>query len=428
MAKNNELENYRNRVKGYVQRDILSDINYQNADLFKRNIYNEQIKQGLSYNQWQNNIRRQINDTANGILLQQQGGLTGSGALRQRIGIQQQAGIAVAGTANSFAQSQQQANQQITQANLTQRQIEEGYTQQEANRLYQEDIEESVSADKSRKRTASAVFGGLSALGSILSFIPFTAPLGLALDVIGGAGMVATSATETALNPTAGNFTQLGIDTLFAGLSIIPGINAVKNTKNLKTISNIPLGLPTPKTNFVAGKEGLERLNISSSIVSDLNNANTGNKLTNIAEKIGMTTKETQSIFSDVGKTFGKTAEEIAKSKDPNIILKTKNYIWDKIKMKSTFEKSTNFANRASAKAGDLIDSRRIISYAKSGLWSATKGVAKGALVGGARNISSNILNSYMPGESKELTATQITWRKIFDDLGIPQNLRPAGL
>lgn len=458
---NNEFLQYKNRVQGAVERDLLQDVNFQNAELFKNNIYNQQVNQGLSYNEYVNNLRRQVNDNANQILMEQQNGLTTGSALRQEIQTQQQAGSAFAGTANSFSQSQRAATNQLVQANRQQDQLRESYTLQEAQQMYEQDLAEGRATDSSRRRTTSAIFGAFGALGAVLSFIPPLAPLGLGLDVISAAGMIGTSAYEVSQNPSSGNLTQLGIDTLFAGLTLVPGISALRNASKMKAAGNISkaaetteiaglLGRPTAPAaqrlaapanaearSFIAGSEGVQALNYPTAI-KDINSASNLNTAMKVTQQAGLTQKETKTIVKEVAEETGKTVADIEKGTDIGALTKYKNKAHEYLKRKSTYDRmqaaQTRRINRAESLwaktpdtlGGNLITSGRLLSRSVTG--SLIRGAGRGVAIGGTRYFSSNILNKYLPGNSNEETTTQIAWRKTFDELGIPQYLRPKGM
>lgn len=578
-TKNPNIDAYRNRVTGAVQRDLLSDVNYQNADLFKRNIAQTQITQGLSYNQYLQGVRRKLNDTTNGLLMQQQQGLVESSALRNQIQVQQDAGTAISGTANSYAQSQAEANRQISQATSTQSQIEEQYRIQEATNLYNEDLSNAQGGANQNRLKYSSIFGGISALGGLLSLIPITAPIGAALDLAGGVGMLATGITQAANNPTGGNFAQLAIDTLFAGMSIAPAIGVLgrgvrnlktaENTANLWNIGDIPITsgdlvpvskdvpiagrlinsasgdvinvaprpisgvLPAPLTpasrrlGMTAPSEGTiegglsiwgelpvpgrrpvgrpksnfrtnqslrgEALKVGEGIKSlptrvDLENIMTSNSVEQIdsivrefeipatatpTRRSGWTgapedrgarsgyfesdTEPTKKTAERTTESFTKEAKKIKEEtikevkaekgmegltsaqiqKDPAFITKYKNKIMDSFKNKGIYERSQEAQSRMTNRlsrygyergSGKVMTARQVFEGFRSSAWTATKGVGRGALVGGARYFANTALNNWLPGQDSQITTTQYAWRNVFDELGIPANLRPRGL
>ena len=505
MARNNNLfTDYKNKVQGAVQRDLLQDVNFQNAELFKQNIYKSQVNQGLSYNQYQANIRRKLNNSVNGIIYNQQLGLTGSSGLRQQVQVQQDAGLAISGTANSYAQTQQEATDQLNQADYTQSQLRQQYTEQEANQLYQSDMNDAAARDSASRRKYSAIFGGIGALGAILSFIPFTAPLGAALDIAAGVGMATTSAVQLGYHPNAANGIQFGLDTLFAGFSMVPGISALRSTESLvgREVSGaLRIGADTGisrGTNIVekqfetrfaepveealfngttratTNSRGLSTdlvepfpndFNLPNSVrtnrlttgrqfpaldtalrnspvkagqgipsevqdawINSIRQTNTVDDVIDVSSRI-IPNKELEQTVSEVAKETGQSVNEIKNSTDPGVVLKMKNKLFDSFKFKSTYDRSLAAKQRLTTRVGDKIGSRKVISAFRSGLGTATRGVARGAFIGGGRYVSSSILNNYLgQNGTSEVSITKLQWRKTFDDLGIPQSMRPAGL
>lgn len=412
MAINKQIQQYKNRVKGAVERDLLLDVNFQNAELFKRNIYQNQINQGLSYNQYQSGIKRKINDAITGMSFDQQRGFIGSSAIKQQIKLQQDAGTAISGTANSFYQSQLEASNQLSKANASQKQLEEQYTEQEALKMYEEDIANVSAQEKSTRQKYNAIFGSIAAAGTLLSLIPVTAPIGLLFDAIGGLGMVGTGIAQVAENPSGGNIAQLGLDIGFAGLSLIPGISAVRAAN---------------KTSFIAGSEGIKVTKNFAKNFKDINTSKNLKDAFRAAKKSGLPKNEAEKIMSDIAKGVGKTVEEVSKDiNNPNIFMKFQNATYDWFKKGGTYNKSLKNRDVWKNKVvkDNIISPTKALKY---GAWRLTKSAGKGLVVGGARTISGNILNSYL-GKSKEISTTQALWEQTFDELGIPQYMRPKGL
>lgn len=456
---NNDFQKYKNKVQGAVQQDIYSDINFQKTELFKQNIRSQQLQQGLSYNSYQNDIRRQLNNAANGILQQSQNGLIGSSALREMLANSQQAGQAISQTANSYAQSQMQANLQLSNANNEEQQLQQQYTLQEANKAYQADLQAGVDSEGRSARISSAVFGGLGALGAILSFIPLTAPFGLALDVISGAGMIGTDIVQESLNPTAGNATQLGIDTLFAGLSIIPGISAVKGLSKASKLEHglepgleattaamkltglerntIRTGSNLSKLGAELGTEvnpklfyGAEQAKVSgllpynpappgsinvtkSSIINrnysefnqQLNNANSIEKVEQIAKNSNLTTSELKNIETEVTSELAKEGKNVENK--TAFLTKYKNKLINSVLGKSTYERSFLAQQRFTNRTNTLIGARRVLAGSKSIAGTVARGVGRGVFLGGTHYITNKMLNSYLPGNNT-INATQL--------------------
>jgi len=73
-----------------------------------------------------------------------------------------------------------------------------------------------------------------------------------------------------------------------------------------------------------------------------------------------------------------------------------KNKLFDSFKFKSTYDRSLAAKQRLTTRVGDKIGSRKVISAFRSGLGTATRGVARGAFIGGGRYVSSSILNNYL--------------------------------
>lgn len=400
-----DLDKYKSRVQNSAQQDLYSDINFQNAELFKQNIRSQQIQQGLSFNSFNQNLKRQINNQANRILYEQQGGLTGSSALRQMIETQQQAGTALAQTSNSYAQSQQQANQELNQANLTEQQLQEQYTTQEATKAYQEDLQQGEDSQSRSNRISSAIFGGLGALGAVLSFIPFTAPIGLALDVISGVGMVGTDIYNDIQNPSGGNITQTILDTGLAGLSLIPGVSALRSAEK-------PLLLGY--TNFE--KEGTTFIN--SLVRNETTFGTQGAELSDVMAN-AKSLRKAKSL---------ETAENI-ETKIPNklsikgVLNSTKKSIIGK----STYDRSLLAGQRFKSATSNVIGARQLWNGTRSVTGTIARGLGRGAFLGGTHYITNNILNNYLSNDNV-LNTTRDRWQQIFDQLNIPPNLRPRGL
>lgn len=405
-----DYQKYKNRVQNVAQQDLYADINFQNAELFKKNINSQQIQQGLSYNTSQQTLKRQLNNNINRILYEQQGGLIGTSALKQMIQDQQQAGLAIAQTSNSYAQAQQQANMQLNQANLTEQQIQDQYTQQEANRAYQEDLQQNLDAEGKSNRISSAVFGSLGAIGAILSFIPPLAPLGLALDVVAGTGMIGTDIYNDIKNPSSGNITQTVLDTGLAGLSLIPGISALRGLTKVKNVKPLLLGYTEPG-------------NIANPFINNITKNETTIALHNNMQGIPQLENEVALNTSKINKNTTSKIEQL-KNISPKSIGKS---LSKSIIGKSSFERSQLAQERFRNSTNNLIGARRILSATKSVTGTISRGVGRGVFLGGTHYITNNILNKYLSNDTT-LDSTQLKWRQIFDELNIPNNLRPQGL
>lgn len=445
---NNDLQKYKNRVTGLVQQDLFSDVNFQKAELFKQNVRSQQIQQGLSLNSYNNDIRRQLNNAANGIVQESQNGLIGTSALRQLLSNAQQAGQSIAQTSNSYIQSQNQASQQLAQANLAEENLQQQYTTEETTKAYQQDLQTGVDAEGRKARISSGVFGVLGALGAILSFIPFTAPLGLALDVASGAGLVGTDIYNVATNPNGATGTQLALDTAFAGLSLIPGISAIRGLSNEARLGEQGLEataaginsttrllgyseVGTAKNPFISqlateeGQFGTLQTAIPSfegQYVENINRINTASSIDEasaIAQQSGFTTSEINQIKNELN-----VAE---KPETKSLLIRFKNSLHEKARSKGTFQRSQAAQERFQKATNNLIGARRILAGGRSIVGTVARGVGRGVLLGGTHYITSNILNSYL-GSNNTINATQLKWQQIFDELNIPANLRPPGL
>ena len=446
------MANNFNNVQGLTQSKLYNDSNYQQADLFKQNVKSQQVQQGLSFNTWQANINRQINNAFSGIFQEQQQGLTGNSALKQMIQTQQQAGTAIAQTTNNYFQSQQEAYRQIDEANLEQETLRKQYSIEAGQELYAQDLQDERATEDRDRKISSGIFGGIQALGGLLSLIPFTAPVGLALDAIGAAGMVGTSAAYLAKNPSTGSGLQFGIDTLFAGLSLIPGLGAASAAAKvggaeakfgLRTATTLEESLNTGITGEQIVNSTLPSLNRAKelnqvvsptvkygNVIDRINSAKTIEQVEVAAEQSGLTVDEIAKARGLSLKGSTKTAKDLKNSDDIGIVTKFKNQVHKNLQKRGSFARSVAAENRRTVKLNNIVNSRSILSKFNANARWATGGVIRAGIRGGVtfggRYILSGLTSNI--GNNPKINATNARWTEIFNQLNIPQNLRPAGL
>lgn len=446
------LNKYYNRVVGTVQSDLASSAQYQSALSAQRTISAQRAQQGLSMNTYLNRMNNQIFAGQRDVLQRQATGLTGGGAFNLLNQQAQQAGAALQQTTQNFSNWNQQATAQYTEAENIKSELEKSFTQQEALKLYQED----VAKEERRRKIINWTVNGLLIAGTIAATIATfgaAAPAAGAADaaVLGGAaateaGLSAATAAglgaaEATVAATAAA-TEAGVAGLTAGITdlTLAAANTARIAAPLATglesvgVSSIRAfyGLaPTLEATVATGRGGLAAFETlgATSLSGEVGGlAAEGAFLA--SEGATSLTSATSASFASATTRAATMAERVATEGGKGILGKLRNVgsrMFGRQGYARAYTKGAEQATRIAEAGG------RFATPA----WATARVIGRGLL----RSIPRTIGNATLVGTAGMLTGNFIAhqqanfgelgkqnWTNIFNKLGIPQNVWPAGL